>query len=202
MTDKVSVSPPTVFGWVLPTCLTPEFLWVDFLSDKIGWPEHTTTLVEFIELTNNDQSYGRADYLLTKDKMTMIVKFQLLSDNVRTEIFRDLKNIPLLWISTHQNCHIKWWQHVTNDNLYGSLKRVGDRIVSWRMALAGLCYRHKKLSANKVILWDPVYCVYGHRNRRKPTKIYLDTLMVDAWSAGYRQAENLYGGLGWVEDRD
>ena len=64
------------------------------------------------------------------------------------------------------------------------------------MALAGLCYRHKELSANKVILWDPVYRVYGHRNRGRPTKIYLDTLMVDAWSAGYRQAENLYGGLG------
>ena len=44
-------------------------------------------------------------------------------------------------------------------------------------ALAGHCYRHEELSANKVILWDPVH---GHQNRGRPTKTYLDTLMADA----------------------
>ena len=33
ITGKLLVSPPTVFEWILPTCLTSEILWVDFPSD-------------------------------------------------------------------------------------------------------------------------------------------------------------------------
>ena len=62
-----------------------------------------------------------------------------------------------------------------------SLKGVGDKIASRRRALAGHCYRHKELSANKVILWDPVH---GHRKRGRPTKTYSDTLMTDAGVVG------------------
>ena len=40
-------------------------------------------------------------------------------------------------LSDSAGYNIKWLQHITNDNLYGSLKRVGDEVASQRMVLAG-----------------------------------------------------------------
>ena len=44
-----SVSPPTVFGWILPLWLRNSVGWFSFrgLFVQIDWPKHTTTLVEF-----------------------------------------------------------------------------------------------------------------------------------------------------------
>ena len=71
---------------------------------------------------------------------------------------------------------IHWTSHMTNVELYGDLPRVSDKIASRRLQLAGHCYRHPELSAQRLVLWEPKH---GHRNRGGQRTTFLDTLQRD-----------------------
>ena len=45
--------------------------------------------------------------------------------------------------------------HKTNEELYGDLPKFSEKINTSRL-LAGHCYRNPELTANKVIIWEPV----------------------------------------------
>jgi exonuclease III len=72
--------------------------------------------------------------------------------------------------------NIHWSSHTRNEELYGDLPAVSDKIASRRLQLAGHCYRHPELSAQQLVLWEPKH---GHRNRGRPKTTFVDTLRRD-----------------------
>ena len=72
--------------------------------------------------------------------------------------------------------NIHWSFHTRNEEIYGDLPAVSDKIASRRLQLAGHCFRHPELSAQKLVLWEPTH---GHRNRGRPKTTFVDTLKRD-----------------------
>ena len=72
---------------------------------------------------------------------------------------------------------IKWYHHVPNNEMYGSMSRVGDTVAARRMQLAGHCFRHKELPASDLIIWAPTQ---GARTRGRRRVTYVDILKRDA----------------------
>ena len=71
---------------------------------------------------------------------------------------------------------IHWSSHTTNEEVYGELSRVADKIAARRLRLAGHCHRHPELSTQKLVLWEPTH---GRRSRGRPQTTYVDTLKRD-----------------------
>ena len=72
--------------------------------------------------------------------------------------------------------NIHWSSHIPNQQLYGDLPAVSNKIASRRLQLVGHCYRHPELSTQKLVLWEPTH---GHRGRGRPNTTYIDTLKRD-----------------------
>ena len=72
--------------------------------------------------------------------------------------------------------NVHWSSHTTNEELYGELPVLTDKIAARRLQLAGHCYRHPEFCAQKVLLWEPTH---GHRGRGRPRTTYVNTLMHD-----------------------
>ena len=70
-----------------------------------------------------------------------------------------------------------WQSHTSNEELYGDLPRVGDKVEARRMRLAGHCQRHSYLPAHKPVLWDPTH---GYRSRVRPKSTFFDVLKPDS----------------------
>ena len=64
-----------------------------------------------------------------------------------------------------------------NEELYGELPRVSNKVAAKRMELAGHCYRHPELAANKLVLWEPTH---GRTQRGRQKMTYLQVLRKDA----------------------
>ena len=73
--------------------------------------------------------------------------------------------------------NISWRLHMPNEELYGELPRVSSKVAAKRMKLAGHCYRHPELAANKVILWEPTH---GRTQHGRPKMTYVQVLRRDA----------------------
>ena len=84
--------------------------------------------------------------------------------------------------------NIHWSAHITNEKLYGKLPPVCSKIASRRLQLAGHCYRHPELSAQKLILWEPSH---GQRGRGRPRTNYVDTLKRDTGAANVKELASL-----------
>ena len=67
--------------------------------------------------------------------------------------------------------------HITNEELYGSLPLVTLKIQQRRMRLAGHCIRHEEEIASKLVLWEPLD---GTRNRGVQPTSYIDNLLRDS----------------------
>ena len=80
--------------------------------------------------------------------------------------------------------NVHWSSHMTNEELYGDLPRVSDKIASRRLQLAGHCFRHPELSTQPLVLWIPTH---GGRRRGRPKKTYVDVLMRDSGAATPRE---------------
>ena len=72
--------------------------------------------------------------------------------------------------------NVHWSTHMTNDQLYGKLPAVCDKIASRRLQLAGHCHRRTELSTQKLVLWQPTH---GHKGRGRPRTDYVETLKRD-----------------------
>ena len=71
---------------------------------------------------------------------------------------------------------VHWSSHTTNEQLYGKLPVLTDKIAARRLQLAGHCFRHPELSTQKVMLWEPTH---GQRRRGRPRTTFVDTLKKD-----------------------
>ena len=72
--------------------------------------------------------------------------------------------------------NVQWQQHMNNQELYGSLRRVSEKIRVRRLRLAGHCARHNEEIASKALLWEPQH---GHPNRGRRRTTYIDTIKAD-----------------------
>ena len=71
--------------------------------------------------------------------------------------------------------NINWNEHVTNEQLYGGLPRLSDKVASRRMQFAGHCHRHPELPAGRPVLLEPSPA-RGHRLSGHPTASSLEVL--------------------------
>ena len=92
-----------------------------------------------------------------------------------------------------QAMNIHWSSHTTNEELYGDLPMLPDKVASRRLQLAGHCYRHPELSTQKLVLWEPSH---GKKSRGRPRATYVNTLMRDTGAANTAELASL------MEDRD
>jgi len=72
--------------------------------------------------------------------------------------------------------NVSWKEHPTNAILYGNLPKIGDKIASRRLQLAGHCHRHPDLTAHKVVLWEPTH---GTKKRGRQKMTYIGVLKKD-----------------------
>ena len=78
--------------------------------------------------------------------------------------------------------NVNWEQHMTNEELYGSLPRLSTKLAGRRLQFAGHCFRQKE-GVSKLVLWKPTH---GHKSRGRPATTYIDQL---TWDSGLIEAE-------------
>ena len=72
--------------------------------------------------------------------------------------------------------NVSWRQHVTNEELYGNLPKISDKIIEKRLCLAGHCVRHPEEEASKLILWETRQ---GKGRRGWQQVTYIDNIKAD-----------------------
>ena len=80
---------------------------------------------------------------------------------------------------THMLCmiqNINWKDHVTNDVLYGKLRKISNTIRQRRLQLAGHMFRDRSSPAHLTVTWEPLH---GTTNRGRPQTTFVDTLLRD-----------------------
>ena len=89
--------------------------------------------------------------------------------------------------------NVHWSTHTTNEQLYGDLPLVSNKIAARRLQLAGHCHRHPELTAQRLVLWEPTH---GHKGRGRPRTDYIDVLKRDTGAQNTSELATL------MEDRD
>ena len=72
--------------------------------------------------------------------------------------------------------NIHWTQFLTNEQLYGGLPKLSDKIRRRRLTFAGHCRRSEDELASKLVLWTPKH---GQRKQGRPALTYIDVLTKD-----------------------
>ena len=72
--------------------------------------------------------------------------------------------------------NIHWNQLLTNEQLYGSLPKISEKIRRRRLKLAGHCRRSDGEIAANLVLWTPKH---GQRKQGRPALTYIDLLKKD-----------------------
>ena len=70
--------------------------------------------------------------------------------------------------------NVSWRDHLTNEQLYGGIPKLTEKIRMRRLQLAGHCFRHPELPAHDVLLWRPTH---GRRSRERPVATYTTNLL-------------------------
>ena len=72
--------------------------------------------------------------------------------------------------------NIHWSQHLTNEQLYGSLPKISVKIRRRRLKFAGHCRRRDGEVTANLVLWTPTH---GQRKQGRPALTYIDLLTKD-----------------------
>ena len=110
----------------------------------------------FVSTVESVLLYGSSTWTVTK-------KLEKQIDGVYTRMLRMAQNVS-------------WKEHMTNEELYGSLPKVSEKIRKSRLRIAGHCIRHSEEEAAKVVLWEPRTGRIGRG--RRPIN-YIDILKND-----------------------
>ena len=86
--------------------------------------------------------------------------------------------------------NVSWRDHLTNKELYRNIPKVSAKVTSWRLQLAGHCFRHPELPAHSVLLWQPTH---GNRGRGRPAATYPRMLLRDTEVETYEELRTLMG---------
>ena len=71
---------------------------------------------------------------------------------------------------------ISWNAHMSNEQLYGDLPKVSDKIRKRRLQFAGHCVRSSGQVVSDLVLWKPIH---GKRSVGRPIMTYVDLLYQD-----------------------
>ena len=71
---------------------------------------------------------------------------------------------------------ISWKAHMSNEQLYGDLSKVSDKIRKRRLQFAGHCVRSSGQVVSDLVLWKPMH---GKRSVGRPIMTYVDLLCQD-----------------------
>ena len=82
--------------------------------------------------------------------------------------------------------NINWNEHITNDQLYGSLPRVSHTIRQRRLQLAGHVFRDLSSPAHMTVTWQPKH---GHLNRGRQHTTFVDTVLRDTGLGNVKELE-------------
>ena len=147
---------------------------LNWKKDVIEWKTRNS-LVDWSFITHigcNDLISLVVQFTCTQGKFYSLAKREALLSTVRAPKSLDgtYTRMPRKALNIH------WSSHIPNQQLYGDLPAVSNKIASRRLQLAGHCYRHPELSTQKLVLWEPTH---GHRGRGRPNTTYIDTLKRD-----------------------
>ena len=101
--------------------------------------------------------------LYGSETWTVTTKIRKMLDGCYTRLLRSALNIS-------------WKAHVTNEQLYGDLPKVSDKIKKRRLQFAGHCLRSSGQVVSDLVLWKPVH---GKRGAGRPIMTYVDLLCQD-----------------------
>ncbi len=94
--------------------------------------------------------------LYGSETWTLTVKLAKSLDGMYTRMLRTVLNVH-------------WQQHVTNQELYGKLPKLSDKIRQRRVRFAGHCSRSTNESVSNLVHWTPKH---GKRRPGKPALTY------------------------------
>ena len=86
--------------------------------------------------------------------------------------------------------NVSWQDHLTNEQLYGGIPKLTEKIRARRLQLAGHCFRHPELPAHDVLLWRPTH---GRRSRGRPAATYTTNLLKDTQAESVEELQQLLG---------
>ena len=147
---------------------------LNWKKDVIEWKTRNS-LVDWSFITHigcNDLISLVVQFTCTQGKFYSLAKREALLSTVWAPKSLDGTYTRML----RKALNIHWSSHIPNQQLYGDLPAVSNKIASRRLQLAGHCYRHPELSTQKLVLWEPTH---GHRGRGRPNTTYIDTLKRD-----------------------
>ena len=86
---------------------------------------------------------------------------------------------------------------MTNEELYGNLPKISQRIRLRRIRFAGHCFRSEE-PVSKRIPWAPKH---GHKKPGRPALTYIDILKMDTgWDFESIKTAMMCGGSSWIGD--
>ena len=110
----------------------------------------------FIATVESVLLYGSETWTLTKQMEKQL-------DGMYTRMLRMVLNVS-------------WRSHTTNNDLYGELPKLTEKIAERRMRLAGHCIRHQEEVTSNLVMWQPTH---GTVKRGRPALTYVDMLRKD-----------------------
>ena len=130
-------------------CNSMDNIWKSSLLRSLKIRLFTTTIEPVL-------TYGAEAWTLTS-------KMKKALDGCYTRLLRKALNVS-------------WKSHITNQELYGDLLPISERLRTRRLKFAGHCVRSEAEVVSKVLLWQPTH---GKRSRGPPKKDYIKLLAED-----------------------
>ena len=121
---------------------------------------------------------------LTQDIQTQIIScycgvchvllYGYEAGTITPRLSKDLDGCYTRLLRTAFNVH--WKQHMTNQQLYGDLPKITDKIRERRLRFAGHCCRSSDETVSRLSLWNPKH---GKRTPGRPSLTYIDQLRLN-----------------------
>lgn len=93
---------------------------------------------------------------------------------VSPKLAKELDGCYTRMLRTAYNIH--WKQYISNQELYGDLPRVSQKIRERRCRFAGHCFRSADEPVSRLLHWNPTH---GKRRQGRPSLTYVDVLTQD-----------------------
>ena len=93
---------------------------------------------------------------------------------ITPRLSKDLDRCYTRLLRTAFNVH--WKQHITNQQLYGDLPKITNKIRVRRLPFAGHCCRSSDETVSRLLLWNSKH---GKRTPGRPSLTYIDQLRLD-----------------------
>ena len=101
--------------------------------------------------------------LYGSETWTLTTKVRKMLDGCYTRLLRSALDIT-------------WKAHMSNEQLYGDLPKVSDKLRKRLLQFAGHCIRSSGQVVSDLVLWKPMH---GKRSVRRPIMMYVDLLCQD-----------------------